>query len=133
MEKDPSSKEQNLSQKEQAEIDCFKRWYNKNKQKHPDMPEEDFHTSIVSGLGYHLSIPGYRLKDLENSDTKPTEEQQARLEELYEKVVETSKPEDKVQVLSEMPTFEEHMRMMSEDKARATADERAEMFKNGDF
>ncbi len=87
------AKEKQLSNDEQAEIKWFKDWYADAKQEQPDASEADFRKTIISGLGYHLGIPGYRLGDQDNPDAKPTEEQQARLEELYEMVVNSSEGE----------------------------------------
>ncbi len=88
-----NSQEKQLSDTEQTEVEFFKDWYANAKQKQPDASEADFRKTIVSGLGYHLGIPGYRLGDQDNPDAKPTEEQQARLEELYGIVVGKEKSE----------------------------------------
>ena len=82
-----NSQEKQLSDAEQTAVDFFKDWYANAKQRRPDTSEAVFRETIVSGLGYHLDIPGYRLSDQDNPDAKPTEEQQARLEELYGIVV----------------------------------------------
>ena len=87
------AKEKQLSSTEQTEVNFFKEWYANAKQEQPDASEADFRKTIVSGLGYHLGIPGYRLGDEDNPDAKPTEEQQTRLEELYEMVVGKEKSE----------------------------------------
>ena len=87
------SKEKELSEDEQAAIKMLKSDYEAKKQNQPDISEDDFHKTIVSGLGYYLDVPGYRLGDSDNPDIKPTEEQQARLEELYEMVVGSSEDE----------------------------------------
>ena len=88
-----NGQEKRLSDNEQGEVDFFKEWYANAKQEQPDASEADFRKTIVSGLGYHLGIPGYRLGDEDNPDAKPTEEQQTRLEELYEMVVGKEKSE----------------------------------------
>ena len=90
---DTEQTEVQLSDAEQTEVEFFKDWYAKEKQKQPDASGDYFRKTIVSGLGYTLGIPGYRLRDQDNPDAKPTEEQQARLEELYEIVVGKEKSE----------------------------------------
>ena len=87
------NEEKELSNNEQNAVDFIKRWYTKAKQKNPDASEADIHTTVVSGLGYQLDIPGYRLGDHEIPDAKPTQEQQERLEELYGMVVGKEKNE----------------------------------------
>ena len=82
-----NAKEEQLSDDEQAEVEYLKDWYANAKQENPDTSEADFHKTIISGLGYNLGIPGYGLLDRNNPDAKPTQEQQARLEELYKMVV----------------------------------------------
>lgn len=82
-----NNQEKELSEDEQVEVNSFKDWYVNAKQKQPDASEADFRKTIISGLGYRLNIPGYGIGDQDNPDAKPTEEQQARLEELYRMVV----------------------------------------------
>lgn len=79
-----------LSEDEQTEVEFFKKWYADEKRRNPDATEAGCRKTIISGLGYHLGIPGYGLEDADNADIKPTEEQQARLEELYGMVVASS-------------------------------------------
>jgi hypothetical protein len=82
-----------LSEAEKAGVETQIDWYETQKQEHPEATEEELKNTIISGLGYSLGIPGYRMGDENNPEAKPTEEQQARLEELYRMVISTSKSE----------------------------------------
>ena len=82
-----------LSEAEKAEVETQKDWYETQKQEHPGATEEELKNTIISGLGYSLSIPGYRMGDEDNPEAKPTEDQQARLEELYKIVVDSAEKE----------------------------------------
>lgn len=66
-------------------IKNLKKWYESAKQRQPDASKDDLHKTIVSGLGYYLSVPGYRLGD--EGYVNPTDRQQSRLEELYNIVI----------------------------------------------
>ena len=85
-----ANREPELTDAEQAAVARFEDWYKTKKQEKPEVSEDDFHKTIVSGLGGSLGIPGYRFGDSEDPSAKPTEEQQARLEELYGMVVGSS-------------------------------------------
>lgn len=72
-----------LTEKEQAEVESFQRWYTQKKAENPNISEEDFRITITSGLGYNLDYP-------ENPDDY-SEEQKAKIEELYQAVVNSPK------------------------------------------
>lgn len=74
-----AQKNEQLSEAEAQEVEAFKVL---NKEQ-----EQKAHDTIISGIGYHLDIPGYRFEDADNPDIKPSLEQQKRLEQLYKKVV----------------------------------------------
>ena len=86
-----NSQEKSLSDAEQYAVDMSRRMYEEMKQSQPDASEADIHKTILSILGYYLGTPGYRLEDVGKSDAKPTEEQRAKLEELYRVVVDGEK------------------------------------------
>ena len=85
-----NEQEKKLSDEESTEVKVFKEWYKNKKQEDPDVSEDALRKTIISGLGYKLGIPGYGLFDYDDPSVNPTEEQQARLEELYRMVIDSS-------------------------------------------
>ncbi len=78
-----------LSADEQRVVNDLKDWLKQEKQKNPNLSGDKIHETIISGLGYNLGIPGYGA----NPDGAPSEEQQARLVELYKMIVDSDEKE----------------------------------------
>ncbi len=80
-----------LSENEKRELEWVSRAYRRDKRKlaRDGVPEDEVRKSIISALGYYLGVDAYSVTSKEG-DT-PTEDEQARLEELCDRIIETEK------------------------------------------
>ena len=78
-----------LSDKEQIEVDFMKDWVKGQNLEAPTSSQNDLlHQRIIEGLGYNLGIPGFNSMDKSAPpNAQPSEEQKARLEQLYKVVI----------------------------------------------
>lgn len=81
-----TQEEKKYTEDELGEVEFQRDWYEPLRR--IDESGNDFREDIINGLGSNLGIPGYG-----ENEGAPTEEQQARLEELYQMVIASSENE----------------------------------------